>query len=86
MWRKNRAPIVSERGCVGVDLNRNFPVGHRTGMGTKKVQVFLKKSINSIIKECMITYASEEPIDQKETRAWLAFMKKANKGELKSYI
>ena len=31
----------------------------------------------------MITYASEEPIDQKETRAWLAFMKKANKGELK---
>ena len=34
----------------------------------------------------MITYASEEPIDQKETRAWLAFMKKANKGELKYYI
>ena len=43
MWRKNRAPIVSERGCVGVDLNRNFPIGHRTGMGTKKVQVFLKE-------------------------------------------
>ena len=43
MWRKNRAPIVSERGCVGVDLNRNFPVGHRTGMGTKKVQVLVKE-------------------------------------------
>ena len=34
----------------------------------------------------MITYASKEPIDQKETRAWLAFMKKANKGDKQSYM
>eukprot|EP00873_Tetraselmis_striata_P012974 jgi/Tetstr1/433238/TSEL_022526.t1 len=36
MWRKNRAPTGSPRGCVGIDLNRNWPVdfGERGGQST----------------------------------------------------
>ena len=30
MWRKNRAVIESDRNCIGVDLNRNFPIGWLT--------------------------------------------------------
>ena len=62
MWRKNRAEIESARGCVGVDLNRNFPIGFHTGMGTEL--------------ECMITYGGEEPINQPETIAWDTWFKK----------
>ncbi|CBY09143.1 unnamed protein product [Oikopleura dioica] len=54
MWRKNRADYGGT--CKGIDLNRNFPVGHRTGMGTTV--------------ECMITYADTTPISQPETKAW----------------
>ena len=55
MWRKNRAPL-SNSLCTGVDLNRQFPVGHLTTGGSSN--------------PCAATYASKAPLDQKESIAW----------------
>ena len=55
MWRKNRAPL-SNSLCMGVDLNRQFPVGHLTTGGSSN--------------PCAATYASKAPLDQKESIAW----------------
>ena len=53
MWRKNRALNEGEN-CMGIDINRQFPVGHRTrGGGTNS---------------CSFSYAGLEPINQPEKR------------------
>jgi len=55
MWRKNRGDI-GHASCVGVDLNRQFPIGFRTTGGSSN--------------KCASTYAGEEPLEQVETAAW----------------
>ena len=55
MWRKNRGPTPNSR-CFGVDLNRQFPVGHLTTGGSSN--------------PCSNTYASAAPLDQNEAIAW----------------
>merc|ERR1712110_1250831 len=49
MWRKNRADIISDRNCIGVDLNRNFPIGFHTNANTEM--------------PCMITYGGKEALN-----------------------
>jgi len=55
MWRKNRGSIQGSQ-CTGVDLNRQFPVGHLTTGGSSS--------------PCASTYASVKPLDQNETIEW----------------
>ena len=55
MWRKNRATNPGSN-CKGVDLNRQFPVGHLTTGGSSN--------------PCTSTYASTAPINQRESIAW----------------
>lgn len=69
MWRKNRRPAVNgRRGCVGVDLNRNFDFlwDFRT--------CFAPRAVASSIHPCDYeTYIGPEPASEPETRnvVWL---------------
>lgn len=60
MWRKNRAD-VGHSFCIGVDLNRNFPIGWRTTGGSPT--------------PCPDTYAGAAPFDQVEAAAWDQWIK-----------
>ena len=74
MWRKNRASLPNTV-CVGVDLNRQFPVGHLTSGGSSN--------------PCSATYASTAPLDQAETIAWDTWIKEVMSyggGELAAQI
>jgi len=74
MWRKNRATNPNTV-CVGVDLNRQFPVGHLTSGGSTN--------------PCSATYASTAPLNQEETMAWDKWIKEVmdyEGGELAAQI
>ena len=74
MWRKNRATNPNTV-CVGVDLNRQYPVGHLTSGGSSN--------------PCSATYASTEPLNQAETIAWDTWIKEVMSyggGELAAQI
>lgn len=60
MWRKNRADI-GQPFCMGVDLNRNFPVGWQTAGGSTS--------------PCVYQYAGAAPLDQIESAAWDQWIK-----------
>ena len=55
MWRKNRT-VNQGSNCIGVDLNRQFPVGHLTTGGSAN--------------PCSSTYAGTAPLNQQESAAW----------------
>jgi len=64
MWRKNRSFNPGEP-CRGTDLNRNFPVGHLTRGGGSN--------------SCSFSYANTAPMNQPESQAWDAWIKKIQK-------
>jgi len=65
-WRKNRAPnaeVHNGRGCLGVDLNRNWNV---------------KFGVGSTNNPCDDTYKGTHPFSEPETKALSEAMKKVN--------
>ena len=63
MWRKNRSQLPNSP-CVGVDLNRQFPVGHLTTGGSSS--------------PCASTYASTAPLDQDSGLSIILMMRPEN--------